>query len=186
MSLADFDHAEVQEGYLYELGRGIIEVSNVPKISHGMQVQEVRDQFVKHRLEHEGAIHYISGGSDAKLMIASSESERHPDLLVYCSPPPEVKDPWWEWIPEIVVEVISESSRKRDYETKPEEYLEFGVREYWIVDAGKEQMTVLLRRGGQWKRQVVSPPEKYSSRLLPGFSLDLKRVFAAAKSRSSK
>src|SRR5689334_15421682 len=133
MTLVDFDRAEVKEGYVYELGRGTIEVSNVPKINHGKQVQEIRDQFVKYRLEHEGAIEYISGGSDAKLMIASSESERHPDVLVYRSPEPQASDPWWDWIPEIVVEVISESSRKRDYEIKPEEYLEFGVREYWIV-----------------------------------------------------
>ena len=30
MSLADFEHAEVQEGLLYELGRGVIIVSDVP------------------------------------------------------------------------------------------------------------------------------------------------------------
>jgi Uma2 family endonuclease len=186
MSLVDFDHAEVQEGYLYELGKGILEVSNVPKISHGKQVQEIRNQFVVYQIEHEGMIDYISGGSDAKLMIASSESERHPDLLIYCSAAPDHGDIWWDWIPEIVIEVVSESSRKRDYETKPDEYLEFGVREYWIVDGFKEQMTVLQRRGGQWKPQVIKSPRKYSPSLLPGFSLDLKRVFAASKSRSSK
>ncbi len=31
MSLADFDHAEVQGGYIYELGRGTIIASDVPK-----------------------------------------------------------------------------------------------------------------------------------------------------------
>jgi hypothetical protein len=33
MSLAEFDHAEVRDGYLYELGRGVITVSDVPPVS---------------------------------------------------------------------------------------------------------------------------------------------------------
>jgi hypothetical protein len=31
MRLKDFEHAQVQEGYVYELGRGLIVVSDVPK-----------------------------------------------------------------------------------------------------------------------------------------------------------
>jgi hypothetical protein len=43
MSLADFDHAKVQEGYLYELGRGVIVVSEVPKKRYLFQVLAIRD-----------------------------------------------------------------------------------------------------------------------------------------------
>jgi hypothetical protein len=43
MSLADFEHAETQEGYLYELGRGVIVVSDVPKPSHAAQIATIRD-----------------------------------------------------------------------------------------------------------------------------------------------
>jgi len=181
MSLDDFDRAIAQEGSIYELAKGVIEVSDVPKLDHGKQVQELRNQLVVYQVANETVIEYLSGGSDAKLLIGPSESERHPDLLIYCSTAPDVPHPWSIWIPEIVVEVVSERSHKRDYDEKPEEYLEVGVEEYWIVDAAKQQMTVLSRWRGQWKQSVVKPSQKYSTHRLPGFKLDLKRVFAAAK-----
>ena len=34
MSLKEFEHAKVQEGYLYELSRGIITLSDVPNRLH--------------------------------------------------------------------------------------------------------------------------------------------------------
>lgn len=186
MCLDDFDHAIAQEGYLYELAKGVIEVSEVPKLNHGKLVQELRNQLVKYHLDHPDAIDYLAGGSDAKLLIGPSQSERHPDLMCYCSPAPATSDPWSLWVPEIVVEVVCESSRKRDYGDKPPEYLELGVSEYWIVDSAKNHMTVLERWRGQWRQTIVRPPKKYSTRLLPGFVLDIKRVIAAAKPRSTK
>src|SRR5438309_8066062 len=61
MSLKDFDHAPVVEGYLYELSRGIITVSDVPKYYHFAQVQGTRDQFIVYKLSHPGRIHSIAG-----------------------------------------------------------------------------------------------------------------------------
>jgi hypothetical protein len=42
MSLEDFDHAEGQEGYLYELSRGVITVMDVPNPRHLAQVNAIR------------------------------------------------------------------------------------------------------------------------------------------------
>lgn len=180
MSLDDFDRAIAREGIRYELGKGVIEVSEVPSLEHGKQVQELRNQLVAYQLATPDVIDFLATGSEAKLLIGPSESERHPDLLLYCHPAPEIRHPWSIWVPEIVVEIVSASSRKRDYEVKPDEYLEFGVDEYWIVDATKKQMTVHLRWRGTWKKHIVKPPKKYSTRWLPGFALDLRRVIAAA------
>jgi hypothetical protein len=76
MSLNDFEHAEVQEGYLYELGRGVIQVSNVPRLEHGQQVHELQRQFVLYEEAYPDVIIYSGAGSDAKLLIAPTESER--------------------------------------------------------------------------------------------------------------
>jgi len=181
MSLDDFDRANAQEGYLYELGNGVIEVSNVPDLKHAGQLEEARDQLIGYKLAHPDRIYRVFGGAEAKLLIGPMQSERHPDIAVYLTPPPEVSDVWSLWVPRIVIEIVSARSAKRDYEEKPPEYWEFGVDEYWIIDATKNQMTVLSRWRAQWKKDTIKPPKKYTTPHLPGFSLDLKKVLAAGK-----
>jgi Uma2 family endonuclease len=182
MSLADFDHADVQEGYLYELGRGVIVVSDVPKRRHLAQVLETRKQLTLYQLAYPNRIHAICAGSECKLLIGRYESERHPDLAVYKTLLPEEDDDFWStWIPELVIEVISLGSELRDYQEKREEYLAFGVREYWIFDADKEEMLVLQRVDGRWRERIVRPHDIYKTRLFPGLQFSCERVFQAAK-----
>jgi hypothetical protein len=182
MSLADFDHAEVQEGHLYELGRGVIVVSDVPKRRHLAQVLETRMQLTAYQLANPNRIYAICSGSECKLLIARDESERHPDLAIYKTLPPREGDDFWSsWIPELVIEVVSPGSELRDYQEKREEYLAFGVREYWIFDAEKEEMLVLQRVGGRWRERIVRPPDVYKTRLFPGLQFSCARVFQAAR-----
>ena|SRR5438132_40852 len=181
MSLADFDHAEVQEGYLYELGRGVIVVSDVPKKKHLYQVDAIKDQLRAYKLGHPGRIQIIAGGGECKILVVGYESERHPDLAIYKTVPPEEGEDFWStWIPELVIEVVSPGSELRDYQEKREEYLAFGVHEYWIFDADKQEMLVLQRVGGRWREKVVRPPEIYQTRVLPGLQFSCASVFQAA------
>jgi Uma2 family endonuclease len=121
------------------------------------------------------------GSMECKLLIGEYESERHPDVAVYLTPPPEEGRHFWsEWIPEIVVEIISPSSRKRDYEEKPPESLELGVREYWIIDGPKGLMVVMRRTRNQWAERTIRPPALYRTRLLPGLEFSCGAVFQAA------
>lgn len=181
MSLDAFDHAAGREGHIYELNKGEIEVTDVPHPRHFAQIQALRNQLVLYQETHPGIIHSITGSNDSKILLSADQSERHPDLSVYLSAPPDVEDVWSLWVPAIVIEVVSKSSAKRDYHDKPGEYLSFGIDEYWIVDHFKQQMTALTRWRGQWKQTAVKPTRKYTTHQLPGFSLDLKRVLAAAK-----
>jgi Uma2 family endonuclease len=181
MSLEDFDRAEGAQGYLYELSRGMVTVTNVPNRHHFAQVNAIRRQVSGYESSHPDQIHAIAGGSDCKILIASLESERHPDLAIYRTPMPADEDLWAVWVPELVIEVVSPESSHRDYEEKPEEYLQFGVREYWIIDLDRDEMLVLRRSGGRWARRVVKPGERYRTRLLPDFEFDLAAVFEAAR-----
>jgi Uma2 family endonuclease len=181
MTLEEFDHAEILEGFLYELGRGRVVVSDVPKLRHLVQVMEIRQQLAAHHLAHPGRIYVIAAGSECKILVPGLESERHPDLTIYRSPPDDDEDLWSRWIPDLVIEVVSPGSEHRDYVEKPEEYLVVGVREYWIVDADKEQVMLLRRVGERWRKRVVQPPDGCKTRLLPGFTLDCGAVFQAAR-----
>jgi Uma2 family endonuclease len=181
MSLAEFDLAEGQGGYLYELGRGEIVVMNVPNPAHLAQQQAIRDQLVLFKAARPGRIHTVAEGGGCKILITESESERHPDLAVYVTPPPAGgSEVWGLWVPSLVVEVVSAGSERRDYEEKRDEYFRFGVAEYWIVDHAKRELTFLRRFRGRWTEGTVRPPEPARTPHLPGFALDLSAVFAAA------
>jgi Uma2 family endonuclease len=181
MSLEDFNLAEGQGGYLYELSRGVITVMDVPHPRHLVQVEAIRDQFAAYKLAHRGRIYVIASGSECKMLIADLESERHPDLTIYTTPSPRGKDVWVKWIPVLVIEVISPGSEYRDYEEKREEYFRFGVREYWIFNADKEELLVLRRSAEGWTERTLRPPKIYRTRLFPGLEFDCAPVFEAAR-----
>ncbi len=185
MSLREFEPIKVQEGYLYELGRGVIVVSDVPNYSHACQVTAIRDPLVIYKANHPEEIHMILGGSDCKILIPQWESERHPDLSVFKKPPPirEGRKMWRKWIADIAIEVVSRSSRKRDFFEKRQEYLTRGVKEYWIVDADKQQVTILRRVRGKWEERLLRPGDIYETDLLPGFQFSCQDVFEAAQNR---
>ncbi len=180
MSLEEFDLAEGQEGHCYELSRGIITVTDVPDLEHQAQVAATLEQIILYKAKHRGEVYRVVEGNSAKILLADLQSERHPDIFLYKTRPADRNDVWSTWVPELVVEVVSPSSRHRDFEQKPQEYLEFGVTEYWIIDYEKREMLVLRRSRGRWARSVVKDNEAYEPKILPGLRFDLGQVFAAA------
>ena len=179
MSLDEFDTAEGQPGYVYELGKGIVIVSDIPNPPHLAQLNALRRQLAAYDLAHPNVIHTVAGGGECKILLGEEESERHPDIAVYKSPPPE-ENVWATWIPDLVIEIVSPDSEHRDYVEKREEYLSFGIREYWIVDARRREVLLLRRRGDRWTERVVRPPEVGTAKVLSGFELNCALVFAAA------
>ena len=77
------------------------------------------------------------GGAEFQLLLPVMASGRYPDLGVVLRGAPS------DWrgrtLPALAAEVVSPSSVQRDYETKREEYLAYGLLEYWIVDPQKRQ-----------------------------------------------
>ena len=178
MSLREFEPVEAEEGFLYELSRGVITVSGVPAYPHALLVSYLRDQFALYKSAHPEEIHIILGSMDCKVLIGDFESERHPDLAIYKNKPPHKEDFWFNWIPDLAVEVVSPRSKKRDYVEKREEYLALGIKEYWIVDGGKQQIMALRRVRGKWNERLLTPGETYQTKLLPGFNLHGREVFS--------
>ncbi len=94
MDLTDFDRVEVQEGYLDELGRGRIVVSDVPGADHLAMVLDLRDQLIVYKASHPGVISADAGGGECKILLSEVNSERHPDVAVYTTPSPTGGDVW--------------------------------------------------------------------------------------------
>src|SRR5207245_2300050 len=182
MSLKAFEFAQVEKGYVVELARGYIVVSEVPNYLHASMTAVIRDFLGRYRLENPGALHLVLEGGSCKLMIPDWESERHPDLAVYLTAPKGKKDRtlWRRWVPELAIEVVSESSRDRDYTEKRDEYWALGVKEYWIVDAKLAKVLILKRGRSQWTEKTLGPADVCETKLLPGFKLLCGEIFEAA------
>ncbi len=172
MTLEAFIKADFVEGWLYELARGVVEVTQVPKPRHGRVVWRVARLFINYDERHPGIINYQAGGGECRLRLPAMVSDRHPDQAIYLDPEPEEgPDVWTRWVPHIVVEVVSPRGRKRDFIAKREEYLRMGVREYWIIDPEKRRMHVLVRRGDAWQERIVPERGIYRTNLLPGLEV---------------
>lgn len=181
MSLDEFDHAEAEGGYLYELSRGVITVTDVPGKNHVAMLIAIRRQLDAYAVQNPGVIEAILGGAECKILLDNLESERHPDISVYKTPISDDDQIWSTWVPELVVEIVSGGSERRDYVEKPEEYLQFGVQEYWVVDHKKQEFLIHRRFRGRWLTKTLKGNQKYKTRLLPGLELACKPVWDAAK-----
>jgi Uma2 family endonuclease len=84
---------------------------------------------------------------------------------------------------DLAMEVVSEGAenRKRDLEIKRQEYALAGISEYWIVDPQEQRITVLTLDGQSYRvHGEFVPGMQATSVLLPGFSVEVKAVFAFA------
>ena len=82
--------------------------------------------------------------------------------------------------PDLVVEVGSPCTRKRDETIKRRLYERSGVTEYWIVDPDLEVVRVYRHDGGAYGRAVGLSRETgdvLATPLLPGFRLPLADIF---------
>jgi Uma2 family endonuclease len=76
---------------------------------------------------------------------------------------------------DLVIEVVSEESERRDRHDKLAEYAAAGVPEYWIVEAreGRHGVELHVRTAdGAYKRALPDGEGRLQSTVLPGFWLD--------------
>ena len=171
MTLDEFIEADFEEGWLYELARGVIDVTEVPGPHHGRIVNRVARLFIHYDIAHPGVIDYQAGGGECRIRLPGMQSDRHPDQAIYLNPEPTGPRPWTRWVPHIVVEIVSEGGEDRDYVEKREEYLRIGVSEYWILDPIKRQLLVLQRCRRCLGRGCCLARYRLPPRFLPGLEV---------------
>lgn len=72
-----------------------------------------------------------------------------PDVMIVCDPDKVKKDGVYG-APDLVVEVLSPSTAKRDRGYKKDAYAKAGVKEYWIVSPGDKSIEQYFLQDGQF------------------------------------
>jgi Uma2 family endonuclease len=82
--------------------------------------------------------------------------------------------------PDLVIEILSPSTARRDQKLKRDLYERVGVQEYWLLDPVRDVINVYRAESGS----TFAPPVEYAktailtSLLFPGLELALDRVFS--------
>jgi Uma2 family endonuclease len=83
-------------------------------------------------------------------------------------------------VPDLVVEIGSSGTRRRDETIKHRLYERTGVAEYWIVDPDSEMIRIHRSEDGQFKPTIELSRDAghvLTTPLLPGYELALTRLF---------
>ena len=82
-------------------------------------------------------------------------------------------------VPDLIVEVLSPSTRGHDTLTKRSLYARAGVREYWLVDPDARSVEVLSLDGEAYHTaQLATGDDVVRSRVLPEASLPMAEIFS--------
>lgn len=100
-----------------------------------------------------------------------------PDLVVVCDKN-KISDKRIMGVPDLVIEVLSPSTAKKDRLIKFNKYQTAGVKEYWIVDPLHEYIEVYELNGTVYNRDgIYFKGDTIPVRLFDDFSIDLNNVF---------
>lgn len=82
--------------------------------------------------------------------------------------------------PDLLIEIVSKSSINRDFVEKKNDYEEFGVKEYWIVEPSYQNIFIYTLVDGKYQLLTTVDGEEnheIKSMVLPDLKLTWKEVF---------
>ena len=160
MTVDEYLQADLPEGFRYELVDGVVEMAPTPGGDHDGPVGYLTEEFVICKRAHEGEIAHLS--QRAGIVIPDKVRVREPDLVLYRKWEGKGRGyaVWKEFMPFLVVEVISPGQEQRDFVDKRKDYWLAGIEEYWIVDPRNETLTVLSRGAKEWEEAIYDRPDQ--------------------------
>ena len=101
-----------------------------------------------------------------------------PDLTVVCDQS-KLRENKYVGVPELIMEILSPSNQAHDLVIKLNLYMQYGVKEYWIVNPILNIVQIyLLDNEGQYQQvDVLKEKGVAQSVVLKGFSVNLEDLF---------
>ena len=130
LALPDEQRVELIDGVFYDMA--------APTTIHQSIAGFLHKKFLDHVMEHKGPCFPFNSPVDVQL-DCDDKTVIQPDVLIVCDRG-KYRNGRVFGAPDLVVEVLSPSSRKRDLRIKLAKYYDAGVREYWIVDPEKKML----------------------------------------------
>ena len=168
------EYARLDDEQRYEIIDGELLMAPAPDWTHqdwSRKLFRRMDKFVMDRQLGEVAYAPVD-------VILDSENVVQPDLLFIARSNLSILQTRGVFgAPDLLVELISPSSVRRDRYMKKALYARFGVKEYWIVDTGNRALEIWKLQNRQFELHcMVEEKGKVTSLVLPGFEFDLSEI----------
>jgi Uma2 family endonuclease len=122
-----------------------------------------------------------------KLLVTLTRNDYEPDICFFGQAkaqtftPDQVRFP----APDLVVEILSESTEAVDRGIKFEDYALHGVAEYWIIDPNQESAEQYLLQDERYGLAVKVKTGTIQSVVISGFDIPVRAIFDAAEQLSA-
>jgi Uma2 family endonuclease len=167
------------DGKRYEIIDGELFVNPSPVPQHQRLVLRIAFEFELHFRRHGGG-QVFPAPLDVKF---DNFNVVEPDVLVIKTDRAAIVGPKnVQGAPNLVVEVLSDGTRRLDEIKKKKLYDQGGVDEYWIVDGELELVKIYRRTAAAFERVAEISTEEggaITTPLFPGFSFDVRALFAS-------
>ncbi|MFX0140685.1 MAG: Uma2 family endonuclease [Candidatus Hodarchaeota archaeon] len=116
----------------------------------------------------------------SRTLIRFSEySGAEPDLLFVSNANRHmVKSQYIDGPPDMIIEIVSTSTRHLDRGKKKKLYAQFGVKEYWLIDPYRQTAEFFYNHQGNWMPLLVDENGIFHSKVLTDFWFRVDWLFA--------
>lgn len=132
------DYRNLPEDVRAELIDGVLIFLEAPTFTHQELITELLFEIKMYIRENKGPCRVLPSPLDVQL-DCDDRTIVQPDIALICRDERITRKGIYG-APDFCVEVVSDSSRKRDYGIKMQKYMNAGVREYWIVDRKRKKI----------------------------------------------
>jgi Uma2 family endonuclease len=166
------DYLSMPEGGpRYELIEGDLIMAPAPNSEHQDIARDISFAFITYARTHGGKVYF----SPLDVYL-DDHNVVQPDIL-WISPArvSRVSKRGLEGAPDLVVEILSKSTKTRDKNVKLKLYRRFGVREYWLVDPKTSTIEIHCFQHDNDVR-TLAVDDLVVSPVLPGFEMPVKQL----------
>ena len=175
ITVEELFNMELEEGYFYELLNGHIVKKQAPSPQHQEAVENI-NWSLSYFVREKGLGKIYTSPID---VFFDKYNNTQPDILFIKKERLFIvtKD-GIQGQPDLIVEVLSPSSYRYDKVDKMKIYCQFGVSEYWIVDANNKAIEVYsLENNAYILTSLAAETGEVSSKILDGLTIDIEKIF---------
>jgi Uma2 family endonuclease len=167
-------HAEFRSEYI---DGHIIAMSPGAKRPHNLIVSSLTSQLEAHLLDGPCEVY----SSTQRVKVSASTAYLYPDVVVSCDPQFEAGGNDNLLTPVLIIEVLSDSTERRDREKKFSLYKRIeSLREYVLISQNEALVEQYVRQGEIWPRSAVAGLDASLVLASVGLQIPLKRLYAKA------